>query len=161
MAYRFASCPMARPTVHRTGSRRLLADKTGFDPRHRVSSVIFRVVPRPLWSSRPAGVRASRSLAKDHFIYDNYSPLRIEFVLELCSRQSQNFSRLKHPRFDVRSAETISVPPPILTGWCAIEGIFNPARLSVSTYSRPGGAQLPASSVSPDLSPDRGHVFRR
>ena len=61
---------MARPTVHRTGSRRLLADKTGFDPRHRVSSVIFRVVPRPLWSSRPAGVRASRSLAKDHFIYD-------------------------------------------------------------------------------------------
>ena len=61
---------MARPTVHRTGSRRLLADKTGFDPRHRVSSVIFRVVPRPLQSSKTAGVRASRSLAKDHFIYD-------------------------------------------------------------------------------------------
>ena len=46
---------MARPTVHRTGSRRLMADKTGFDPRHRVSSVIFESFlapysPPELWA---------------------------------------------------------------------------------------------------------------
>ena len=46
---------MAWPTVHRTGSQRLMADKTGFDPRHRVSSVIFESFlapysPPELWA---------------------------------------------------------------------------------------------------------------
>ena len=152
---------MARPTVHRTGSRRLLADKTGFDPRHRVSSVIFRVVPRPLWSSRLAGVHASRSLAKDHLFYDNYSPLRMSSSSNSLHASISDLLSVDNLRFDVRSAETISVHPPMLDRVVRDRGNLQPRASFGLHLFLPGGAQLPASSVSPDLSPDRGHVIRR
>ena len=126
---------MARPTVHRTGSRRLLADKTGFDPRHRVSSVIFRVVPRPLWSSRPASVRASRSLAKDHFILRQLLPpsdrvrprTLLSAISELLSVETSSVRR-SFRRNDF-SPSTYSRPGGARSG----ESLY-PARLSVSTY---------------------------
>ena len=118
-----------------------VADKTGFDPRHRVSSVIFESFFAPYRSSRPVGVRATRSFAKDPFPYDILLPPSDEFVLELALGNLQNTSRL--PSTIRRSLPgTISVRHLLSPGGA-------PTRLRFLLFTLPGRCAYSASSVVP------------
>ena len=126
-----------------------LADKTGFDRRHSVSSVLFEPFSLSLFSlqaGQRVSARATLSSSVHGWIYHRLLPPFDEFVLELATclelrlRWSVVFDTASIPRNDFQSSTYSSRP-----------GGAHLLCDSASTYSRPGGAHLLCDSASPDF----------